>query len=151
MMISGVVVKKLRLIPDGRGYLMEILRADDSVFSNFGQVYITTVYPGIIKGWHYHKIQTDMLTVVSGMAKIALYDDRPDSPTYDEVNEFFVGPLNPQLIVVPPGVLHGFVAVGLQMATLLNCPTHPYNYENPDEHRVPPHGVVPYTWETENG
>ena len=61
-MIDGVITKKLRVIPDQRGRLMEILRCDDPLFQKFGQVYMTTTYPGVVKAWHAHKIQTDFFT-----------------------------------------------------------------------------------------
>ena len=73
-MIDGVIVKKLRVIPDERGYLMEMLRADDEFFQKFGQVYLTVAYPGVVKGWHYHKKQTDHFVGVSGMMKVVLFD-----------------------------------------------------------------------------
>jgi dTDP-4-dehydrorhamnose 3,5-epimerase len=113
-MISGVRIKKLHLIPDERGALMEMLRADDELFIKFGQVYITTVYPGIVKGWHYHKVQTDSFVAVKGMIKLVLYDDRQDSPTRGEVNEFFIGEKNRLLVQIPPYILHGFKGVGLK-------------------------------------
>ena len=65
-MIQGVMTKKLKVIPDERGHLMEILRSDDELFDKFGQVYVTTAYPGVVKGWHYHKKQTDHFAVVKG-------------------------------------------------------------------------------------
>ncbi len=89
--IEGVKVKRLRVLPDERGRLMEILRCDDDVFKQFGQVYMTTAYPGVVKGWHYHKIQTDSMAVVRGMMKLVLYDSRDNSSTYGVVNEFFWG------------------------------------------------------------
>ena len=89
-MIHGVVTKKLKVIPDERGRLTEILRSDDELFVKFGQVYTTTAYPGVVKGWHYHKKQTDYFAVVKGMIKLVLYDNRDNSPTNGEVNEFFL-------------------------------------------------------------
>jgi len=88
-MIDGVRVKKLKVIPDERGRLMEMLRADDDLFVKFGQVYMTTAYPGVVKGWHYHKKQIDNMVVIKGMMKVVLYDSRKDSKTRGEVNEFF--------------------------------------------------------------
>ena len=73
-MIEGVSVKKLRVIPDERGRLMEIVRSDDDFFDRFGQVYMTTCYPGVVKGWHYHKKQTDYMTAICGMLKIVLFE-----------------------------------------------------------------------------
>jgi dTDP-4-dehydrorhamnose 3,5-epimerase len=148
-MIQGVRVKSLRLIPDERGRLMEILRSDDDLFIRFGQLYMTTAYPGIVKGWHYHQKQIDNFAVVKGMIKLVLYDRREDSSTRGEVNEFFIGEHNPQLVQIPALVLHGFKCVGNQEAIVVNCPTELYNYRQPDEFRIDPSSPdVPYDWAT---
>ena len=146
-MIEGVKIKSLRVIPDERGRLMEILRADDELFVKFGQVYMTTVYPGVVKAWHYHKKQTDNITCVHGMIKLVLYDARSGSPTYGEVNELFIGVHNPQLVQIPPLVYHGIKGISVEEAIVINIPTEPYDYEHPDEYRVDPYsGEVPYDW-----
>ena len=151
-MIQGVETKKLRVIPDERGWLMEILRNDDSLFVRFGQVYVTMAYPGMIKAWHYHKVQTDFITVVRGMAKLVLFDNRKDSSTYKEINEYFAGEKNPILVKVPPLVWHGFCAIGGKEALMLNCPTEVYKYDAPDEYREDPFtDKVPYDWKPKHG
>jgi dTDP-4-dehydrorhamnose 3,5-epimerase len=151
-MIEGVTTKKLRVIPDERGFVMEMLRSDDEIFKKFGQVYLSVAYPGAVKGWHYHKKQTDNFTVVKGMLKVVLYDQREDSKTYGEINEFFIGEKNPMLIVIPPMVVHGVTAVGPEPGYLVNCPTEPYDHSSPDEHRIDPHGgEVPYDWKRKDG
>jgi len=145
--IDGVVIKNLKVIPDERGWLMEILRCDDEMFKQFGQVYVSTAYPGVVKGWHYHKKQTDNFTCIRGMMKVALYDARKESPTYKLIMELFVGEKNPILISVPPGVYHGFKGVGTETAFFLSIPTLPYNYKEPDEYRLPPDTKeIPYDW-----
>ncbi|MBK8229980.1 MAG: dTDP-4-dehydrorhamnose 3,5-epimerase family protein [Candidatus Eisenbacteria bacterium] len=151
-MIDGVVVKPLKVIPDERGYLMEIFRDDDPFFRKFGQAYLTVVYPGVVKGWHYHKVQDDHFCVVKGMSKVVLYDLREGSPTKGEVNEFFMGEKNPILLLIPHGVLHGMKGVGVEPALLLNIPTEHYDYKDPDEYRVHPHdNDIPYDWERKDG
>ena len=145
--IDGVVVKNLRVIPDERGWLMEILRCDDPLFKKFGQVYVTTAYPGVAKAWHFHKKQTDNFTCIRGMMKVVLYDSRTDSPTHRNLMELFIGEKNPALISVPPGVMHGFKAIGTDTAYFLSIPTLPYNYTEPDEFRLPPDTTeIPYDW-----
>ena len=147
-MIDGVQVKRLKPIPDERGRLMEILRCDDPFFQKFGQVYMTTAYPGVVKAWHYHKIQTDHFCCVNGTMKVALYDDREGSPTHGEVNEFFLGEHNPILLVIPNGVYHGMKGVGTHEAIIINTPTEPYNVQEPDEFRLDPFdNDIPYDWE----
>lgn len=151
-MIDGVKVKKLRVIPDERGRLMEMLRSDDDLFRGFGQVYMTTARPGVVKGWHYHKRQFDSMAVVKGMMKIVLYDSRRESSTYGEINEFFAGEHNPVLIQIPPFVYHGFKCISSQEAIVVNVPTEPYRYEDPDEFRVHPHdNDIPYDWGRKDG
>ena len=146
-MIEGVKTKKLKVIPDERGRLMEMLRSDDELFITFGQVYLTTAYPGVVKGWHYHKKQTDNMVVAKGMMKIVLYDAREESATKGEVNEFFMGIHNTILLQIPPFVFHGFKCIGEEEAMVINCPTETFNYEDPDEFRVDPHeNDIPYEW-----
>ncbi len=151
-MIDGVKTKNLSVIPDERGRLMEILRSDDDLFQKFGQVYVTTVRPGVVKAWHYHKKQTDNLAVVDGMAKLALYDAREGSPTKGEALELFIGDRNPMLVQIPPGVYHGFKGISEREAIIINCPTEPYNRESPDELRVDPcDNDIPYDWRRRDG
>lgn len=151
-LIEGVKVQPLRLIPDERGHLMEILRSDNKHFKEFGQVYITMAYPGVVKAWHYHREQTDHFAVVVGMAKVALYDMREDSPTRGITNEFFFGEHNPNLIIIPPMVAHGFKAIGNKPAYVVNVPDKLYVYDNPDEFRIDPYdNDIPYDWRMKEG
>ena len=146
-MIEGVKTKVLKVIPDERGRLMEILRSDEDLFSKFGQVYLTVGYHGVIKGWHYHKVQVDNFACVGGMMQLVLYDARKDSPTFKEVNEFFMGQHNPVLVQIPPYVYHGFRALGTQEGLMINVSSEVYRYKEPDEFRVPPHSKeIPYDW-----
>jgi dTDP-4-dehydrorhamnose 3,5-epimerase len=151
-MIQGVVVKELKPIPDERGRLMEILRSDDESFEKFGQVYMTTAYPGVVKAWHYHKKQTDNMACISGMMKLVLYDSRDDSSTKGEIMEVFFGDHRPLLVRIPPLVYHGFKTISEKEALVINVPTEAYVYDGPDEYRVAPHeGAVPYDWSRKDG
>jgi dTDP-4-dehydrorhamnose 3,5-epimerase len=151
-MIDGVKTKSLRVIPDERGRVMEILRADDDLFQKFGQVYVTTTYPQVVKGWHYHKIQTDHIVVVQGMIKLVLYDPRVGSPTRGEIDEFFIGIHNPLLVQVPKEIYHGWKCISEDEAIVINVPTEVYAYKSPDEYRLSPHGKdIPYDWSRKDG
>ncbi len=151
-MIHGVKTKKLNPDPDERGRIMEILRSDDEVFIKFGQSYITTAYPGVVKAWHYHKIQSDSFAVIHGMMKLVLYDQRPDSPTKGEVMEFFMGEHNQILVQIPPMIYHGFKCISPDEAIMLNCPTEPYNRAKPDEYRLEADTKeIPYNWARKDG
>ncbi|MFQ6093233.1 MAG: dTDP-4-dehydrorhamnose 3,5-epimerase family protein [bacterium] len=147
-MIHGVRTKKLKVIADERGRVMEILRSDDELFTTVGQIYMSTTYPQVVKAWHLHTIQTDNIAVVKGMLKLVLYDPRENSPTRGEVDEFFIGEHNPTLIQIPPGLYHGWKCIGSLEAVVINCPTEVYDYEKPDEHRLPyDTDKIPYDWD----
>lgn len=151
-MIDGVAVKKLRLIPDERGRLMEVLRCDDDIFVRFGQVYITTTYPQVVKAWHFHKKQDDFIACVKGMLKLVLYDGREESPTAGEINEFFIGEHNPALVKVPAAVYHGWKCISEEEAIVVNTPTEAYSADSPDEYRIDPHNNnIPYQWGRKDG
>lgn len=137
-MIDGVHIKPLTKHLDDRGYLMEILRSDDPLFQRFGQVYVSVCLPGVIKAWHMHRRQTDHFCIVRGTAKIGLYDGREGSPTYKQTQTVILSELESKLLVIPPSVWHGQMALGGEPCYLLNVPTELYNYQEPDEIRMDP-------------
>ena len=150
--INGVQVKTLRPIPDERGWLMEILRRDETdLLPAFGQVYVSATYPGVVKAWHYHKTQIDNFACVAGMVKLVLIDTREDSSTRNVVNEFFIGVHNPMLVQVPKLVYHGWKCIGTEPSLVVNIPSEPYSRESPDEFRVDPHGTLAYDWRGKDG
>jgi dTDP-4-dehydrorhamnose 3,5-epimerase len=150
--IHDVKTKALRVMPDERGWLMEILRADDTdLFTKFGQVYLSATYPGVVKAWHYHERQVDHFACVAGMVKLVLIDTRADSPTNGAVNEFYLGTQNPTIVQVPNLVYHGWKCISTEVAMVINVPTEPYIYAQPDEFRLAPHDTLPYDWTRKDG
>lgn len=149
-MIDGVIVKPLRRIPDERGFIMHMLRADDPEFEKFGEIYFSTVYPGVIKAWHLHQEMTLNYAVVAGAIKLVLYDDRETSPTKGEVQELFIGQQNYQLVKIPPHIWNGFKGIGTEMAVLANCATLAHD---PQEivRKSPFDPSIPYDWELKHG
>jgi dTDP-4-dehydrorhamnose 3,5-epimerase len=151
-LIDGLAVRRAKVFPDERGRLGEIMRVDDPWFEKFGQVYFTTTYPGVVKAWHYHSKQTDHFYVIKGLVKVALYDQRPDSPTHGIVNELYLGEHYPALLRIPPGVMHGWMCVSESEAYIVNMVSEPYNYTEPDEFRLDPHdNKIPYDWARKDG
>jgi len=134
--IDGVLVKDLKRIVDDRGWLMEIFRSDWPEFREFGQTYLTTCKPGVIKGWHYHKLQWDHFVPIRGNALVALHDSRADSRTKDVLMEIEVMEGKPKFIAIPPGVYHGFTPLDGKEIWVVNTPTELYNYKQPDEYRL---------------
>lgn len=154
-MIHGVQVKPLKVLPDDRGFLMEMLREDDAIFERFGQIYITGCRRGVAKAWHYHREQTDPFVCVADAALVVLYDGREDSPTRRSVQEFTLHspPTQnsaPLLLRIPPLVVHGFTTLQSEEARIIKIPTLPYRYADPDQYRYPwDSPEVPYRWPAE--
>ena len=137
-MIDGVIIKDLKVIKDERGGLFEILRSDSEGFLPFGQAYITIASVGIVKAWHYHKNQTDRWIVVKGIARVMLVDTRHKSPTDGEYIDQNFSEHNPQLLIIPERVIHGFENISNNSdCWIMNIPDKLFNYKKPDEYRLP--------------
>ena len=168
--IDGVQVQPLKNLLDERGSITEIFTENQGdFFLPPRHVYVSRVYAGVTKAWHFHKIQTDHFTNLYGHLKLVLFDTRPDSPTEEEVNEFFLSFDNPLTVKIPPGILHGFKGVKGETSycIIVNCCSHPYDYKAPDEYRVHPHDPeqqkadfkeldmtfesIPYDWQRQDG
>jgi len=149
-MIEGVAVKQLARHADQRGYLMELLRSDDPIFSKFGQCYVSMNYPGVVRAWHWHEKQDDFFVVVKGMIRVGLYDQREGSATQGEVNNFYLGENNTILVKIPVGVVHGYKTIGMEPSLLINFPSEAYDPDEPDEYRLPWNtDQIPHDWETQ--
>ena len=111
-----------------------------------GQVYVTTLYPGVVKAWHKHERQWDRMTCLRGRVLLGLVDDRPDSPTHGESMSIVLGDRNFSLVQFPPGIWHGLKNIGTEEAMVCNCVSAPYDRDNPDEIRLAPHGTLDFDW-----
>ena len=149
-MIDGVLVHPLKKISDERGKIMHMLRADDPHFIGFGEIYFSVVYPGVVKGWHLHQKMTLNYAVVTGMIKLVLYDERPESPTRGELMEIFIGDDNYQLVKIPPLVWNGFKGIGTIPAIVANCANLPHD-KNEISRLDPFTNHIPYNWELKHG
>ena len=144
-MIDGVKIIPLAQITDERGKVMHMLKATDPHFITFGEIYFSTAWPGAIKGWHVHTSMTINNAVVSGWAKLVMYDMRDGSPTKGEIQEVYIGEDNYVLVQIPPGIANGYKAYGNKPVILANCATEPHR---PDEIvRIDPFTPdIPYDW-----
>ena len=148
-MIDGVEIKKLKKIPDERGSIFHMLRKDDPIFEEFGEIYFSKIYPGVVKGWHIHTKMTLNYAVISGMIKLVLYDDRKDSKTKGELMEIFLGDENYCLVKIPPNVWNGFKGIGVKEAIVANCATLPHDPKE-IKRKDPFTKDIPYDWKLKN-
>jgi len=143
--IEGAQVIPLRRFPDERGTISHMLRRTDPHFKEFGEIYFSSIYPGVIKGWHRHREMTLNYACIVGRIKLVLYDDRDGSPTRGNLLEIFLGEDNYSLVIIPPGVWNGFKGMSAPHALVANCATHPHDPSRSD--RMDPFtSHIPYDW-----
>lgn len=145
-MIEGIKIISRRIIPDDRGKIMHILKSSDEQFKTFGEVYCSTVYPGIVKGWHMHKKMTLNYIVLKGNIRFVLYDDRPESSTYKKIQEIYIGENNYEMVTVPPLVWNGFRGIGTEEAFVINFTDMPH--DSKEIVRMDPNNnnIILYDW-----
>jgi dTDP-4-dehydrorhamnose 3,5-epimerase len=142
--IHDVRVVPLRRIPDERGTIFHMLRRTDEHFVEFGEIYFTSIYRGVVKGWHRHREMTLNYACIAGRVKLVLYDDRDGSPTRGGLLERFLGPDDYSLVVIPPGIWTGFKGMD-EVSLVANCATHPHDPSR-TERLDPFGGAIPYDW-----
>ena len=147
--IEGVQIKPLKKIPDERGCIMHMLRRDDPLYEEFGEIYFSVVYPQVIKGWHIHNKMTLNYAVISGMIKLILYDDRDESPTKGNLMELFIGEDNYCLVKIPPLIWNGFKGIGSKKSIVANLASIPHD-PSEIERKDPLTNDIPYDWEIKN-
>lgn len=143
--IESVKVVPLRRIPDERGTILHVMSSKDPWFERFGEIYCSTVYEGVIKGWHKHREMTLNYACLSGRVKCVLFDDRPTSPTKGSLMEIYLGPDCYHLLIIPPGVWNGFKGMSDPLAMVCNCCSHAHDRSLSE--RLDPHSeLIPYDW-----
>jgi dTDP-4-dehydrorhamnose 3,5-epimerase len=125
--ISGCIIRPLRRFEDARGWLAEFFRQDEldpAVYPVMG--YLSLTHPGVTRGPHEHRRQTDLFVFFHGQLRLYLWDTRLQSPTYGYRQVLEVGEANPVVVLVPPGVVHAYRNIGPEPALLINCPNQLY-------------------------
>ena len=147
-LIEGVRIVPLQRIPDERGTIMHMLRADDPHFLGFGEIYFSTIYKDVVKGWHCHRDMTLNYACVHGRIKLVMFDDRDGSPTRGVLIEKYLGPDDYSLVQIPPGVWNGFKGMSDPHAIIANCCTHAHDPNSNRTQRLNPlANHIPYDWE----
>jgi dTDP-4-dehydrorhamnose 3,5-epimerase len=143
-LIEGVMVRRSPIVEDERGEVSEIFSENWNIKTGpLCYAYMGMIRTGWAKGWVYHQVQIDRLSVISGYMKFILWDPREDSPTYNTINEIYMSERSRGLLVIPPLVVHAIQNVGRCDAYFINLPTTPYKHDDPDKYRVDPKDV-PY-------
>ena len=144
--IDGVRIVPLKVVRNERGHLMEVQRRDDSHFLGFGQAYVTSTLPGVVKAWYRHARQIDQIALVKGRLKLVLFDSREDSPTHEVLQELTINESAPALVQIPAGIWHGFQAITEETFSL-HLNSEPFQFDAPDEERIASDDPrIPFRW-----
>ena len=151
-LIDGVQYRLARPVSHHHGHLTEAFRTDWGLTeSPIVQVNLTVTFPGRIRAWGIHQFTVDRLFAATGSLCIVCYDGRRESPTYRLVNEFMLGERNQGLVVIPPGVFHGWKNIGADEATIVSMPSQLYDHDGPDRWELmwdshAAQQTIPYVW-----
>lgn len=144
-LIVGVQAHDLLQVRDERGMVARMVRNTDPWFSGFGEIYFSTIYPKAVKAWRKHTKMTVNYACIEGAVKIVLYDDRKNSKTYGEFNEFHLSPNNYKLLVLAPGIWSGFVGLGRKPSIIANCAS--IVHDDSEVERIPYNSnQIMYNW-----
>jgi len=125
--IEGIKITPLKIIKDHRGSVMHMIRNDNEVFEEFGEIYFSTIFENKVKAWHLHKEATLNYACVFGKVKLVLFDERKTSKTYGEYQELFLSLDNYSLITIPPNIWNGFKGMNKESSIIANCLDLPHN------------------------
>lgn len=132
-MIKGVVVQKIKKNDDKRGWLAEFYRSDEMDYEP-AMCYVSVTEPGIVRGPHEHVKQSDCFVFVGpGMFELHLWDRRTESETEGEYMKLSVGELESTMVIVPPGVVHGYKNVSKIPAWCINMPDKLYRGKHKED------------------
>ena len=145
-MIEGVLIEPLKVLSDERGEVRHMLRSDAPFFTQFGEIYFSSVKPGFVKGWKKHIRQTQHIVVPDGNIKFVLYDDRNNSPTKGQIQEIELGVSNYKLLRLPPQIWYAFKALENRSARLANCTDLPHDPEECRQLDISDRSI-PYAWD----
>jgi len=125
--IEGIKITPLKIIKDHRGSVMHMIRNDNEVFEEFGEIYFSTIFENKVKAWHLHKEATLNYACVFGKVKLVLFDERKTSKTYGEYQELLLSLDNYSLITIPPNIWNGFKGMNKESSIIANCLNLPHN------------------------
>ena len=136
-MIEGVAIKQVVRHAADDGFFAELVKAGEDIFHEIRQTSYSETRPGVIKAFHFHKEYWELWGVIKGSAKIVLADIREGSPTKGGTQVIMTGENDMKIIAIPPGVAHGYQALGKTPMGILYHAGRPYEPQNPGIEEIP--------------
>jgi dTDP-4-dehydrorhamnose 3,5-epimerase len=126
--ISDVILIKPKSFPDNRGYFLESFKASDfekaNLPSHFVQDNFSFSKKNVIRGLHYQKnpkAQGKLVSVLKGSVWDVAVDIRRESPTCLKWLAAKLSDKNHNMLYIPPGFAHGFIALTDDVHLLYKC------------------------------
>lgn len=146
--VEGVTLTELRQITDERGAVLHMLRSDAQDFTRFGECYFSEVFPGAVKAWKRHRLQTQNLAVPVGRIRMVIFDDRQNSVTKGKLKVLELGRPDAYIrLRIPPGIWYGFSCISSSPALLVNCADRTHDPSESDVVSVTD-STIPYSWKS---
>jgi len=138
ILIEGVIVKDVKNVVSQNAVITEMYRNDWGLGNtDLQQATLIAFHPRVTTVWYLHERQKDLVMCIKGILRMALYDDRKNSPTCGDVNVFHLSEKRPQLIVIPPNVWHGFQNLLGETSQIANFFDIRFQHKEPDTRRLP--------------
>lgn len=141
--ISGVLLTPLRIVPVEEGNVLHAIKQASPGFSGFGEAYFSTILPGKTKAWKRHERMTLNLVVPVGNVRFVIFDDRKDSGSHGQTEEFRLSQDNYARLTVPPLLWMGFQCLGDSLGLILNVADMEHD---PAEAERLPIDAIPFDW-----
>lgn len=129
---------------DERGW--SVMNQMQGVMGPQGQINFSVQYPGVVKAWHRHRLQTDFWLCAIGHIKAGIHREE-DGRSWLLV----IGEKRPGVLIIPAPLWHGAATVGDTPAGLLYYVTHAFNPQKPDEERRAHDSVPGFPWHVRHG
>lgn len=126
--IAGLIVRRLAVRRDARGWLVELFRHDEVESEHWARMaYASMTLPGVARGPHEHRDQTDGFAFFGPSDfRLWAWDTRSGSPTLGHRACLDVGASNPTAVWIPPGVVHAYRNIGSEPGLVFNAPNRLY-------------------------
>ena len=126
-MIEGVKIHDQFIHKDHRGFLLRLVRKEHVVDRIFGDSYIVSSIPGVVRGNHFHKRTTEWFCLIKGKGCLGLKKG-------EQVDFINLDDKNFKLIEIPPGIAHAIKNTGDEVMIFFAYADERFNPDDDDIH-----------------
>ena len=139
-----IVSEKLNIIDKESGSIFPILKSSSKFFSDFGEVYISSINPEVIRAWKRHKNLEQYFVVPKGMVKFVFLVD--SAKNKNQFKEIIIGEENYSFIKVPKNIWYGFSNISSELSYIVNIINLPHSEGNSELIDYTTNRIKGYKW-----